>query len=158
VKSLDDRQLAGLFSATYVNWKEVGGNDRPVTLVSFAEGRSARDAVLEYFGLPSSRMKIDPGVYSSDQAVAAVAGNPDAIAYACLGKAEIVSAKQPIRLLPLRGVAATVAEVRAGRYPLTRPLLLLTRDRPEGVVEELVSFARSEEVRDLLDKYGFAPP
>lgn len=158
VTSLDDRQLIGLFTATYVNWKEVGGNDRPVVLVGFANGRTLREAFLEFFALPASRVRTEPPIYSSEQAITAVASNPDAIAYVCLGKAQLACAKQPVRLLPLRGVAPTLAEVEAGRYPFIRPLLLLTRERPTGIVEEFVAFARSPEVRDLLDEHGLTGP
>jgi phosphate transport system substrate-binding protein len=158
VKSLDERQLLGLFTGTYTNWREVGGSDRPVTLVGLAEGRQLREAFLERFGLPASRVKTDPAVLSGEQAIAAVAAHPDAVGYACLGKAELASAKLPIRLLPWSGVPATLAEVRAGRYPLTRPLLLLTREPAEGVIAEFIAFARSEEVQDLLEKHGLAPP
>jgi phosphate transport system substrate-binding protein len=158
VQSLDDRQLVGLLTATYVNWKEVGGSDRPVKLITFAEGRPIREAVLEVFALPSSRLRSDAPVYSGEQAVAAVAADPGALGYTCLGKAVLASARRPVRLLPLRGVGATLAEVQASRYPLIRPMLLLTRDRPTGVVKEFIDFARSEAVRDLLDKHGLAPP
>jgi phosphate transport system substrate-binding protein len=158
VKALDNEHLVGLFTAAYVNWREVGGPDRPVVLVGLADGRPLREAFLDFFALTTSRVKTEP-TYSSEQVLAAVAASPGALGYACLGRAEQAAAKQqPIRLLPLRGVAATMAEVRAGRYPFTRPLLLLTRERPAGVVEEFISFARSEEVRDLLDEHGFAPP
>jgi phosphate transport system substrate-binding protein len=158
VKSLDERQILGLFTGNYTNWREVGGTDRPVKLVGLAEGRQLREAFLERFGLASSRVKTDPAVLSGEQAIAAVAAHTDALGYACLGKAELASAKLPIRLLPWSGVPATLAEVRSGRYPLTRPLLLLTRERPEGVIEEFITFACSDEVRDLLDKHGLAPP
>jgi phosphate transport system substrate-binding protein len=158
VKSLDERQLLGLFTGTYTSWREVGGTDRPVTLVGLADGRPLRQAFLDRFGLAASRVKTDPAVLSGEQAIAAVAAHADAVGYACLGKAELASAKLPVRLLPWNGVPATLAEVRSGRYPLTRPLLLLTRERPEGVIAEFIAFARSEEVLDLLEKHGLAPP
>ena len=158
VKSLDERQLLGLFKGTYTNWREVGGSDRPVKLVTLEEGRALREAFLDRFGLNSTRFPADSAVGSADQAIAAVAANPDAIAYACVGKAEIASAKLPIRVLPWNGVPATLAEVRSGRYPLTRPLLLLTRGRPEGDAAALIDLARSDDVLDLLEKHGLAPP
>lgn len=158
VPDLDERQLVGLFTRTYTNWREVGGSDRAVTLVGLADGRALHEVFLEQFALPSSRVKIEAPVTSSDQAIQAVSQHPHAIGYVCLGRAELAATKVPIRLLPLGGVAATLANVRAGRYPFTRPLLLLTRDRPDGVVRDLLDFARSDEVRDLLDLHGFAPP
>jgi phosphate transport system substrate-binding protein len=111
---------------------------------------------LDHFALPPPRVKPDTA-FSSEQAIEAVANHTGAIAYVCLGRAEKASATRPIRLLPLRGVAATVAEVRSGQYPLTRPLQLVTRGRAEGLVEQFLDFAGSEAVADLIEKHGFAP-
>lgn len=157
VKSLDDEQIVGLFTRRYSNWKEVGGTDRLVTPLGVSEGRSLRRVFLDHFALSPNRVKTDPGISSSEQVLAGVANRPNAIGYVCLGRAELASTKQPIRLLPLGNVPATLANLRAGRYPLTRPLLLVTRDTPTGLVKQFLDFARSDEAADLLEKHGFAP-
>ena len=77
--------------------------------------------------------------------------------YVSLGCAEAAAARQPIRLLPLGGVSASLAQVQKGRYPFTRPLLLLTREPPAGPVRDFIDFARSSAVHDLLQKHGFVP-
>lgn len=38
VRTLSAAQLAGIFTAKVKNWKEVGGNDAPITVVSLANG------------------------------------------------------------------------------------------------------------------------
>jgi phosphate transport system substrate-binding protein len=54
-------------------------------------------------------------------------------------------------------VEATPQNVRAGTYPLVRPLNLVTRAPPTGLVKELIDFAQSPDIRDLVEKYHFVP-
>jgi phosphate transport system substrate-binding protein len=157
VRALSDEQIAGLFTRLYQSWKEVGGNDRPVTLAGQGEGRAAREVFLDHFGLQPGHVRADPTVSSSEQAIEAVAKHPSAIGYASLGAAARAEAKLPIRLLPLGKVPATLDNVRNGHYPLVRPLQLLTREPPRDHILEFLQFARSTEVYDLIDKHGFVP-
>jgi phosphate transport system substrate-binding protein len=157
VRSLTEGQIAGLFSGLYANWKEVGGPDRPVKLAGQSEGRAAREVFLEHFGLKPGPVRTDPAVAGSEQAIEAVATHPNAIGYASAGIAEKAAAKEPIRILSLGGVLPTSENVHSGRYSLVRPLQLLTREVPEGVIRDVIDFARSAEVRDLIRQYGFVP-
>ncbi len=157
VRSLTEGQIVGLFSGLYANWKEVGGPDRPVKLAGQVEGRAARDVFLEHFGLRPAQARADPAVASSELAIQAVATHPLAIGYASAGPAANAAATLPIRILPLGGVLPTSDNVQSGRYPIVRPMQLLTRETPEGVIQDLIDFARSDEVRGLIREFGFVP-
>jgi len=94
----------------------------------------------------------------NQQGIKTVSGNPDAIGYVSIGTAEFEAQNgTPIRALPLDGVAATTKELLAEHFPLARPLNLVTRSAPEGVVLELIEFARSPAVRDLVEEQFFVP-
>jgi phosphate transport system substrate-binding protein len=157
VESLAEGQIVGLFTGVYANWKEVGGPDRPVKLAGQGEGRAARDVFLDYFGLRAAQVRADPAVASSEQAIQAVATHPFAIGYASAGPAEKAALKLPIRILSLGGVLPTYDNVLSGRYSLVRPLQLLTREAPSGIVREFIDFARLAEVHDLIKQHGFVP-
>jgi phosphate transport system substrate-binding protein len=157
VPALADAQVAGIFTQLYQNWKEVGGPDRPITLAGQAEGRAAHDVFLKHFGLLTQQVRANATVATSELSVDAVASHPGAIGYASLGQAQLASAGLPIRLLPLGGVAATLENVRAGRYPLVRPLQLLSRGAPRGPAKVFVEFARSPAAAKLIEKNGFVP-
>jgi phosphate transport system substrate-binding protein len=156
--SLTDKQLHSLFTRTFTNWREVGGGDDPVVVIHEAESELLRSVFLEHFNILPRQVPPGPSVATSIQAVQAVASQPRSISYASLGVASTAMQEgQPIRLLPLAGIAATPENVRNGSYPLIRPLLLLTRGTPQGMVGALVDYARSNQVDDLIEKYGFAP-
>jgi phosphate transport system substrate-binding protein len=157
VKELSEAQIAGLFTRAYVNWRELGGADRPVLLAGQSEARAARGVFLAFFGLQELQVRANPTVAGNEQAIDAVANHPEAIGYASLGLARKAAANRPIRLLPLAGVPAKLENVANGRYPLVRPLQLLAREPPHGAVQEFLEFARSAAVHDLIEKHGFAP-
>ena len=83
---------------------------------------------------------------------------PGGIAYASVGPAAAaVAAGSPVRLLPWAGVAATPGNVANGSYSLVRPLQLVTRQPPDGLVREFIDFARSDAVRDVIEQHHYAP-
>ncbi|PCJ34628.1 MAG: hypothetical protein COA99_14500, partial [Moraxellaceae bacterium] len=51
-------------------------------------------------------------------------------------------------------IRATVAEVKRKRFPLSRPLNLITKHPPAGLAQQFIVFAQSEAVSDLVaDQY-----
>ena len=62
-----------------------------------------------------------------------------------------------IRLLPMDGVAASVANVRAHRFPLARPLNLVTRGSVQGLAAQFIAYARSAAVHDLIEAQFYIP-
>jgi len=158
VGALDDEQIRRIYRGEIERWSEVGGNDAPITVVNKAEGRSTLELFLKHFKLESAEVKPDVVIGDNQQGIKTVAGNPDAIGYVSIGTAEYEATNgTPIKLLPLAGVAASTQEVLSGRFPLARPLNLVTKDEPTGVVRELIDFASSPEVNDLVKEQFFVP-
>jgi phosphate transport system substrate-binding protein len=94
-------------------WSEIGGPDRPNTVVNKAEVRSTLELFLVHFGLRNSEVKPDVMIGDNAQGLKTVAGNPWSIGYVSIGSAEYEAAHGgPIRLLPLDGVKASMATVR----------------------------------------------
>ena len=60
-----------------------------------------------------------------------------------------------MKLLAFEGVSASTLALRARSYPLSRPLLLVTKSLPEGMTKRLVDYAISRAVNDLHVKHGF---
>jgi ABC-type phosphate transport system substrate-binding protein len=75
-----------------------------------------------------------------------------------LGVAErSVKSGAAIKLLAYERIPASTRTLRERAYSLSRPLLLVTQDVPEGVQKRLVDFALSRAVNDLHEKHGFVP-
>jgi len=158
VQALSDEQIKAIYTGRIRNWKEVGGNDARITVVNKAEGHSTLELFLHHFALKNSEIKADVVIGDNEQGIKTVAGNPVAIGYVSIGTAEFDAAQgTPIKLLPMAGVAATVANVRDGRFPLSRPLNLVTKDTPSGLAKRFIDFARSDKVNDLVEAQFFVP-
>lgn len=156
--SLTDRQIEAIYTGAITHWKELGGDDRRISVVNKAEGRSTLELFLHHFALKNSQIKAHVVIGDNQQGIKTVAGNPGAIGYVSIGTAEFEAAHgTPIKLLPMAGVAASVANVRDGRFPLSRPLNLVTKGTPSALARRFIDFAQSEAVNDLIEAQFFVP-
>ena len=158
VRALSVAQLRALYRGEVRNWRELGGLDRAVTVVNKAEGRSTLELFADHLGLKNSEIRAQVVIGDNAQGIKTVAGNPGAIGYVSIGSAEFEAAQgAAIRLLPMDGVAASVANVRAHRFPLARPLNLVTRGLAQGLAAQFIAYARSAAVHDLIEAQFFIP-
>jgi phosphate transport system substrate-binding protein len=158
VATLDSGQIVGIYTGRIRNWNAVGGADSPITVVNKAEGRSTLEVFLSHFKLNSKDIRADVVIGDNEQGIKTVVGNPLAIGYVSIGTAEFSrDAGVPVRLLPLDGVEASVANIRNGSFPMSRTLNLVTKSSPTGVVKELLEFATSPKVHDLVRELSFVP-
>jgi phosphate transport system substrate-binding protein len=158
LSKLSRSHIIDIYTGKITNWSEVGGDDAPITVVNKAEGRSTLELFCHHFKLKNSDIKAKVVIGDNEQGIKTVAGNPNAIGYVSIGTAEYdIAHGSPIKLLPIDGVAATSENVANGKFPLSRPLNLVTKSPPEGLVKEFIDFARSEKVHDLVREQSFVP-
>jgi len=158
IANLSDEQVVAIYTGKIKSWKEVGGKEAPITVVNKAEGRSTLELFLNYFKLKNTDIRADVIIGDNQQGIKTVAGNPDAIGYVSIGSAEYDATHGvPIKLLPIGGVAASIENVKNGAFPLSRPLNLVTKMAPEGLAKQLIEFAQSESVHDIIREQYFVP-
>jgi len=164
VDKLTMEQLAAIFSGKAVNWKEFGGKDEKIVVLS----REVNSGTHVYFkehvlrnNDPNSQEEFAPGalMLSSSQAIAdEVASNPSAIGYYGMGyispKQKTVSVAKDANSLY---VAPSVDNVVSGRYPISRPLFLYTNGEPQGLVKKCIDFVLSKEGQEIVVKTDFVP-
>ena len=157
-------QLARMFSGKIVNWKEVGGPDLEIVLLS----REVNSGTHVYFkehvlrgGEPNGKQEFSPSalMLSSSQAIAdEVAGNPGAIGYYGMG---YVSNKQKaVALANNTGaeyVPPLMQNIVNGKYPISRPLFLYTKGEPAGAVKDFVDFILSPAGQEAVIETDFVP-
>ena len=158
VPALSDAQIKAIYTGEVRNWKQLGGADRPITVVNKAEGRSTLELFLHHFQLKNKDIRAQVVIGENQQGIKTVAGNPGAIGYVSIGTAEYEAEQgTPIRLLPMAGVPATVAQVQAGKFPLSRPLNLVVKGQPSALTRQFLDFAQSKDVHDLVKAQFFVP-
>lgn len=158
VDELTREQILAIYTDQINNWKDVGGEDREVTVVHKAEGRATLEVFLEHFEMDNPSVKGDVIVGENEHAVKTVAGTEGAIGYVSIGTAEAdIHAGVPIRLLPLNGVDANTSNVASGAFPMSRPLNLVTADSTSPLAIEFIRFCQSDDVHDLVRSQYFVP-
>lgn len=157
-------QLAGIFTGRISNWKDLGGNDEKIVILS----REVNSGTHVYFkehvlrkNDAGSKEEFAPGalMLSSSQAIAdEVAGNTAAIGYYGMG---YISAKQKPIAVAKDGksefVAPTIDNVVNGKYPISRPLFVYTNGLPKGLVKKFIDYALSAEGQEIVMKTDFVP-
>ncbi len=158
VTELTDEQILGIFTGRIGNWKEVGGEDAEITAINRADGRSELELMMEFYNLKPEDFKADLISGENQHGIKSVASDRNAITYMSVGASEFDAANGvPIKLLPLRGVAASSQTVESGDFPLNRPLILVTQPEPTPLVQAFLDYALSDEVDDLVRHQSYVP-
>ena len=158
VQELTDGQIRAMYTGGITHWNQVGGPEAPITVVNKAEGRSTLELFLDYFQVSNRDIHAHVVIGDNEQGIKTVAGNPHAIGYVSIGTAQYDATHGiPIRLLPLQHIPATIETVREGMFPLSRPLTLVTKSPPSGLIKTFIDFARSSQANDLILKQYFVP-
>lgn len=164
VSRLTEVQLAGIFSGKITNWKEVGGKDEKIVILS----REVNSGTHVYFkehvlrnNDPNSKVEFAPSalMLPSSQAIAdEVASNTSAIGYYGMGyissKQKAVSVAKDERS---EYVLPTIENVVSGKYPISRPLFIYTNGQPQAAVKKFVDFCLSKEGQEIVLKTDFVP-
>lgn len=164
VSKLTLDQLADIFTGKTRNWKEVGGKDAEIVILS----REVNSGTHVYFKEHVLRKGKKEGkeefaasalLQSSSQAIAdEVAQNEKAIGYYGMG---YLSDKQEAIAVGKTAagpfVAPTIDNVVNGTYPISRPLLFYTKGEPTGAVKEYLDFVLSREGQKIVEEQEFVP-
>ncbi|MDV6033257.1 MAG: phosphate ABC transporter substrate-binding protein [Phycisphaera sp. RhM] len=158
IKELSQQQIIAIYTDKINNWKDVGGEDKEITVVHKAEGRATLEVFLKHFGIENPSVKGDVIVGENEHAVKTVAGTEGAIGYVSIGTAEAdFESGVPIRLLPIDDVEANTENVASGAFPMSRPLNLVTAESPSELASKFIQFCQSTDVHDLVKSQYFVP-
>jgi phosphate transport system substrate-binding protein len=158
VRSLTNAQVAGIFTGRIANWSAAGGKDTPIAPINAKAGMGAVELFTHYFGIRYADIKTPIVVSGNLDRIKALVENPGGITYMSIGWAQReVDRGVPVKLLPVDGVAATTRNIRSGNFPISRPLVLVTREVPAGLVKAFITFSLSSEITDLVVQHDFVP-
>jgi phosphate transport system substrate-binding protein len=164
VSDLTIDQLGDVFTGKIKNWKELGGRDAKIVLLS----REVNSGTHVYFKEHVLRRGKADGkeefaaealLLSSSQAIAdEVSQNLDAIGYYGMG---YITAKEKALMIAkdksVAYVAPTMDNILNGSYPISRPLLMYTKGEPKGLVKTFVDHVLSPAGQEIVKKLDFVP-
>lgn len=152
IETLSLDQIRDIFNGKIVNWKELGGADHVITVVSREAGSGTRSSFEQIVG--NVQLTANAIIQDSNGTIReTVANDPHALGYLSHGLVDPTK----IKALKIDGADCTPAEIQAKRYPLVRPIYLLTREEPQGVARGFIDYVLSAEGQAMILKDGLLP-
>jgi len=152
INGLTIDQLSQIYQGKIKNWKEVGGDDLQIVVVS----RDSSSGTFESWGhLVLNNAKVTPRAQlqaSSGAVVQAVSKNRYAISYVGIGYLN-----KSVKPLTVNGVQASAKTALTGEYSIARPLYMYTNGQPTGEVARFIKFVLSPAGQKIVAREGFVP-
>jgi phosphate transport system substrate-binding protein len=162
IDGLTLQQISDIYLGRITNWQQVGGEDRPIVLLS----RESNSGTHVYFLENVVRLgqKVDwlfsPEALlmpSSEGISAEIRQNPNAIGYDGLGY--VTPDQKVVAVAHEEGAAYVLPSadtVKDGTYPIARRLYMYTAGQPTGLVGDYVEWILGDG-QDLVAPLGFVP-
>lgn len=152
VTNLTSEQVKDIFTGKITNWKDVGGEDAQIVVVSREEGSGTREGFQDILGFESDELTKDAQICDgSGNVKSTVEGNENAIAYISFGYLG-----DTLNDVKIDGVEPTDANVVDGKYPISRPFIVVNKkDGLSDVAKAFVDFIMSEEGQNIVAEEGF---
>ena len=162
VDSITVEQARDIYSGKITNWKELGGEDRPITALQRNEGAGSQ-TLMEKLVMQGTPMVEAPTEYIVTtmgqlmEAVKSFDGSPGAIGYSVYYYAEEMKMAQGLKLLKLEGVEPNPDTIRSETYPLVNPkYVVIPAGEPKGAPNKvLFDWLLSEDGQTLIAKEGY---
>ena len=164
VSQLTLQQISDIYSGEINNWKDVGGEDRPIVRLSRETNSGTHVYFLEtVLRLGSKENKtlfsMDTLLLpSSEGIIAEVRQNPNAIGYDGLGYVP-----KDLRMIAIAKqdggpyVLPAIATVNDKSYPIARDLYMYTNGEPTGAVKDYLDWILSSDAQKIVAQLGFVP-
>jgi len=161
IKDLSLEQIRAIYAAEITNWRELGGKDAKIHVITREEGSGTRSAFEE---LVMEKDFITPKAIVQDSNGAVrllVSDDINSIGFISLGLVQSEPGQKPVKALYLNGINPTVENVRNGSYKLFRPFLFITviedGKEPDGLTKKFIDYTVSPEGQELLINEGLIP-
>lgn len=150
VKDVTMEQVKQIFTGEVTNWKQLGGDDLEIVVVSREDGSGSRDAFQEIVGYSSGELIRNAIVASGNGNIkTTVATNKHAIGFISF---EYID--ESIGTLNINGVAPTADNVLNNSYALARPFLFVHQAGLHEAGEEFIDFILSSDGQDIVEEAG----
>lgn len=151
IDSLKLSDVKDIYTGKITNWKDVGGEDSQIVVVSREDGSGTRDAFQEIVGYTSEELYKESIIGDgSGNIKTTVAGNNHAIGFISF---EYID--DSVNAVKIDDIAPIAENVKSGEYKLSRPFLLVYKE--ENLKEngnKLIDFILSKEGQNIVEESG----
>jgi phosphate transport system substrate-binding protein len=157
VKELTMEQVKKIYTGAYKNWKEIGGPDQTITVLS-RENNSGTYVFFQEHVLNKEDYTKDARLMTSTSAITQSVSDDKwsigygGIAYALAAKVRIVNIKKDANAPAVTPSDETVLN---GSYPIARPLLLYFNGEPKDQLKAFLDYCLSPEGQKVVKEIGY---
>ncbi len=154
VKELSMDQIKKIYTGEIKNWKDLGGTDSPVVIISRDTSSGTYETFNEKVMNKEKMSDAVEYVNSNPQVYNRVKETAGAIGYVGLG---FVDAK--VKAVKVEGVEPSRKTIASGVYPISRPLFVFTNGYPQlgTLLHQFVTYYLSEKGQEIVESKGLVP-
>jgi phosphate transport system substrate-binding protein len=158
VKALTKQQIKDIYEGKVTNWIDVGGKPQRIAFFNKEPGRGTWEVFAHWlYWNPKSAPQVSfPEVGGNEETRNKVGSTRGAISQLSSSWADGKKVfALGIKLDDGSVVQATSENIATKKYPLSRPLFLLTNGEPTGAAKTFVDFLLSDRGQELVKKHGY---
>ncbi|MDD3642329.1 MAG: PstS family phosphate ABC transporter substrate-binding protein [Candidatus Krumholzibacteria bacterium] len=154
INGLTVEQVRGIYTGAITNWKELGGPDVAIVMIS-RDTNSGTYETFEELVMNKEKIHEKAEYVGSNGAIRQrVQSTPAAIGYVGLGFVD-----RSVKALEIGGVAPDMNTVSSGIYPVARPLFMFTNGYPKlgSHLHRFITLYLSPKGQEIVEEIGFVP-
>lgn len=153
LSNITTEQLKNIYMGSVRNWKEIGGADGPIVVIS-RDTSSGTYEVWEEKVMNKERVSPRALLQASSGAIVqAVSKNKNAIGYIGIGYIN-----KDVKPLSVNGIKGSIETTLSGTYPISRPLYMFTPGWPKGDTLNFINFVLNpDKGQKYVSEAGFVP-
>jgi len=153
-KALTKQQVTDIFSGKITMWSELGGLDTKILVIDRPRNQNVRETFESQLGITGKITSSAKVIGPDEQVIKTVVGTLpplSAVAYLSLNQGlSVVASGVAVKLVPIDRVEPEEPTVKDGRYPLRRPVLLVSKKEPHPLAEAFTQFVLSPAGQQLI--------
>ena len=153
VKSLTKEQLISIFTGKTTNWKDVGGPDEDIVLVTRPESSGTR-ATFQKYALDGNEEASNTSMETDDSGVLLtnVKSTNGAIGYVALS---YLTGDAGVETVAIDDVEPTLENTYSGKYPVWTFEHMYTKGEPNEVTKAFFDYITGDEYGTQMEKLGY---
>lgn len=157
VKQLTMEQVKDIFTGKVTNWKDVGGPNKPILLYSRENNSGTYEFFKEHVLNKQDFAASAQHMAGTAALINAISKDPNGIGFGGSAYAKNVKALPIAKDAASKAIAANVASIHSGEYPISRFLYFYLNRKPDGNVKKFIDWVISASGQKVVSEVGYYP-
>jgi phosphate transport system substrate-binding protein len=157
VKQLTMEQVKNIFTGKVTNWKDVGGPNKPILLYSRENNSGTYEFFKEHVLNKQDFAASAQHMAGTAALINAVSKDPNGIGFGGAAYAKNIKALPIAKDASSKAIAANVASIHTGEYPISRFLYFYLNRKPDGNVKKFIDWVISASGQKVVSEVGYYP-